>query len=118
MRYRTSTPSTTGWPTTSTIPPDDFGDMLGACDITGAGSTYGRAWWVDGNQGNDNLSGQSHSEPFATMAQAFTKIASGDVIYVRGNIREQLTTPAGVFDVSIIGPSPVTRHPDAHTSNG
>jgi hypothetical protein len=82
------------------------------------GGEYGSRWFVDGNRGDDDNNGRSADKPFLTMNAAFSSIQSGDTIYVRGNIREQLTTPAGVFDVKVIGPSPVTRHPDAHTSNG
>lgn len=79
-------------------------------------SPWGRAWYVDGNQGGG--SGKSPESAFLTMEEAFAVIRSGDAIYLRGNIREQLSTPAGVFDVHIIGPSPVTRHPDSHSDLG
>lgn len=118
MRYIASANAST-WPTSVPFTAAAFGAAMNACDIIGGeGSPFGRAWFVDGNQGNDNLTGASVSAPFLTMAQVFTKIASGDTIFVRGNIREQLTTPAGVFDVTIIGGGNRPRHADAHTSNG
>lgn len=76
---------------------------------------WGDFWYVDGNRGDNNNDGQTPETAFATFTEAFTRINSGDTIFFRGNVREQATTPAGVFDVTIIGPSPVTRHPDEHT---
>ena len=76
----------------------------------------GSAWFVDGNLGSDTASGQNRSEPFATMSKAFDEVSSGDVIFFKGNIREQLSAPAGIFGVTIIGDGE-PRHADAHTSN-
>jgi hypothetical protein len=77
-------------------------------------STY---WFVDANNftGNssDGNTGQSPEEPFTTMERAFEVVKSGDVITFIGNIREQLTTPAGVFGVTIIGGSTSPRNADA-----
>lgn len=82
-------------------------------------SVYGAHWWVDGNLGSDGYAGTGRDEPFATMAKAFANVDSGDTIHVRGNIIENLTAPAGVFDVHIVGPNRPPRHADAHTgSNG
>ena len=82
------------------------------------GSPWATHYFVDGNLGSDDYDGLSSEKPFLTMDAAFDVIGSGDVIWARGNIREQLTTPAGVFGVTIVGIGEgVTRHPDAHTSN-
>lgn len=85
--------------------------------VSPAGSPWSRHWYVDGNQGRSS-DGRSPDRAFLTMDEAFDKIRSGDVIHLRGNIREQLVSPAGVFDVTIVGPSPVTRHPDSHSTFG
>lgn len=77
---------------------------------------WAKHYWVDGTAGSDGNRGDSPDKPFATMEQAFDVCRSGDVIHLRGQVREQLTTPAGLFDVTIIGPSPVTRHPDSHAA--
>lgn len=77
---------------------------------------WGRHWFVDGNEGNDRNRGDRRDKPFLTMDRAFDHLRSGDHIHARGLIQEQLTTPAGVFDVTVSGPSPVTRHPDAQTT--
>jgi hypothetical protein len=80
--------------------------------------TRGRDWFVDGNVGSDSNDGTSWAEALLTMNRVFTNgLASGDRIYFTGNIAEQLVTPAGVFDVAIIGAGTNPRHPDAHTGN-
>lgn len=81
-------------------------------------SVYGQHWFVDAKTGSDGNSGKKPTQPFLTMAKAFTRIGSGDVIYVRGKVREQLTTPAGVFDVTIVGAGNRPRHADDHTESG
>lgn len=80
-------------------------------------SPFGNVWFVDGNLGADGNDGNYRGAPLKTMAEAFTRISSGDVIYFRGNITEQISTPAGVFDVTIIGGANQPRHADAHTGN-
>lgn len=77
----------------------------------------GTHYWVHGNLGSDGNSGKSPSSPFLTMDKAFDVIASGDTIHFSGNIREQLTSPAGIFDITIIGEANQPRHGDAHTTN-
>lgn len=73
-------------------------------------------WFVQGNTGKDTNAGNSPDQPFKTMTRAFVVVRSGDVIHFTGNIREQLSTPVGIFDVTIIGEGPI-RHADAHTGN-
>lgn len=79
-------------------------------------SPWANHWFVDGNQGNDGNPG-TKALPKLTMSAVFehAQFRSNDVIHLRGNVREQLTSPAGIFGVTIIGPSPVTRHPDSFT---
>jgi hypothetical protein len=78
---------------------------------------YGRVIYVDGNRGSDGNNGKSGGRAYATMAKAMTVVASGDTIYLRGNVTENITAPAGIFDVSIIGVGNRPRHADAHTGN-
>lgn len=80
-------------------------------------SFYGRYWFVDAKIGSDGNSGKSASRPFQTMSKAFTMVDSGDVIIFRGKVREELTTPAGVFDVTIIGAANQPRHADDHSES-
>lgn len=89
---------------------------VGGVPILPGGSLnpYGKTWFVDAKLGSDGNRG-TKAAPFLTMSKAFSSIGSGDIIFVRGKVREQLTSPAGVFDVTIIGASNRPRHADDHT---
>lgn len=70
----------------------------------------GRRWFVDTINGNDGNSGLSWNDAFLTMARAFNitsnypiPLKSYDKIYVMGVVQEQLITPVGIYNVSIIG---------------
>jgi len=92
-----------------------------ATTIDGAAvvQTIGRIWYVDAGQAvGSNGSGTSWKTAFATMAEAFAVLASGDVIFVSGYVREQLVTPVNVFDVRVIGIGPRPRHADATPVGG
>lgn len=91
--------------------------IAGIISILQDSARRGNTFFVDGNLGSASNNGRSPSAPFLTMAAAFAIVRSGDTIRFRGNIREQLSTPVGVFDVTIIGDSPRPRHADAHTGN-
>lgn len=93
---------------------------LGLAGVAGVGLGVGSEWFVDGNQGTAGATGASWDEALLTVTSVFTNaaFASGDVIYVKGNIREELTTPAGIFDVAIIGAGYKPRHADTHTTLG
>lgn len=75
----------------------------------------GQKWFVDAKVGNDSNRGQLPTAPYATMAAAFARMKSGDKVFFRGKITEQLTTPTGVFDCSIFGMGNRPRHADDHT---
>lgn len=75
------------------------------------------------SDGNDGLSPDT---PLRTMERAFELIeakvsfglgGSGSVICFIGNVAEQLVTPAGVFDVTVIGCGNSPRHADAFNGN-
>jgi hypothetical protein len=87
---------------------------VGGVDIP---TTYGRSWYVDTNRSASG-GGRSWSSAFLTMQEAFNVVSSGDKIYFVGNIREQLTTPTGAADVTIIGSGTRPRHADTHPLNG
>lgn len=74
--------------------------------------------WVDGSAALRGISGDgtSPTSPFSTMADAFEAVQSGGTIFFRGNIKEQLTTPAGVFDVAVIGCGNMPRNADSFTT--
>lgn len=79
--------------------------------------TIGINYFVDAKLGSDGHDGLSWDTPLLTMGEAFDRVVSGDTIYCVGKIKEQLTTPAGVFDVSIIGAANRPRHADNHTES-
>ncbi len=80
--------------------------------------TQGSTYFVDANAGSNSKDGLSWDNAFLTMAKAFSVIASGDTIYFRGKIREQLTAPVQVFDVTIIGAGNRPRHADSTPDGG
>jgi hypothetical protein len=51
------------------------------------------------------------------MSKAFSVIDSGDVIFTRGKVREELSTPAGVFDITVVGAANRPRHADDHSES-
>lgn len=76
------------------------------------GNSYGPVLYVNtNNSGSGN--GRSPKNAFTTMAASFAELArmqalkagssSNATIYVLGDIREQITAPAGVYGVRIIG---------------
>ncbi len=84
----------------------------------GSAKFAGDAWFVDTLNGSDNYKGTSWKKPFKTMQKAFNKISSGDAIYFRGKVIEQLTTPVNIYDVAIIGTSLRPRHIDGTAKLG
>ena len=77
----------------------------------------GRAWFVDASYGGSG-NGQSPSQAFSTMDEAFDHLASGDIIYAIGNITEQLVTPVQIFDVTVVGCGNRPRNADATPAGG
>lgn len=74
-------------------------------------------YWVNGNFGSDGNDGLSPQTPMLTMTAVFAKLNSGDIIHMTGNITEQLSTPVGIFDVTIIGEGNLPRNADAFDTN-
>jgi hypothetical protein len=107
---------------------DNNGDRLvianGGSIVVESGGTLnllapnGAIYFVDANSGVDTNDGLSWGSAFLTMSKAFTSIASGDTIVFRGKIREQLTTPVQVFDVTVIGAGNRPRHADSTPDGG
>ncbi len=81
------------------------------------GEQPGNLYCVDPNVATTG-DGLTWATAFKTMAEAFAVIVSGDTILVRGNVREQLTTPTGAADVTIMGVGTKPRHADTHPLNG
>src|SRR3990167_1732571 len=83
-----------------------------------AANPAGKYYYVDANSGSDSDDGRSWECAFLTMSKAFTSVASCDTIVFRGKIREQLTTPVQVFDVTVIGAGNRPRHADSTPTGG
>lgn len=77
-----------------------------------------KTYYVDAIRGSNSNSGRTPYDPFLTMAKALTSVASGDVIKFWGKIKEQLTAPVQVFDVTIVGIGNRPRHADASPVGG
>lgn len=73
----------------------------------------GTSYYVDAYDGQDGNDGKSWTRPFLTMDAAFDAITSGDTIFFRGKVLEQLQTPVQVHDVTVVGASNRPRHADA-----
>lgn len=89
-------------------------------------AVIGRIWYVNtnsitnaasrkGSVGSDTNSGRSPLAPFATVARALTFVDTYDIIVVDGVIKEQVMTPVGVSDVTILG---AANRPRQATSGG
>lgn len=74
-----------------------------------------KTWFVNSLAGGG--SGGTFGTAFATMAAAFAVVESGDTILAWGKIREQLTAPVQIFDVTIIGMGNRPRHADAEPAS-
>lgn len=85
---------------------------------TPVASEYGNKYYVDALGGSNTNSGKSWATPLLTMAAAFAKLASGDTIFFKGKVLEQLTTPVNVFDVAVIGVGHRPHHADASPAGG
>lgn len=104
-----------------------FGVPLFGGDAKFVTAAFGRTWFVNANSttvsagmqpGSNGYSGTSPTQPFLTMAKAFSVISNGDVINFVGKIQEQLVTPVQVFDVWINGCGLRPRHADSTPTGG
>lgn len=81
----------------------------------------GKTLYVDANRtsvGNGSALGSSWETAFTTLDAAFDILASGDTIYVAGNVNGTLTSPVGCANVRIIGVAENPRHADTHPLHG
>lgn len=77
-------------------------------------NSQGSFYYVNALGGSDSNDGTSWDTALLTMNAAFDKLVSGDTIFFHGKIREQLTTPDLVFDVTVVGAGNRPRHADTH----
>lgn len=75
-------------------------------------ASFGKTYFVDTVNGNDANSGTAPDAAFQTMAAAFAVLATDDRIIFRGDVREQLVAPLGVYNVQIIGDPATKAHDD------
>lgn len=89
-------------------------------------AVIGRIWYVNANTitdqdelrgpvGSDSNTGTSPLFPFATVARALEFADCYDTIVVAGVIREQVSAPVGLSDITIIG---AANQPRQATSDG
>jgi len=95
----------------------DAGKALAGGQELATTTQYGRTLYVDASKAASG-DGRSWAGAFKTMAEAFAALAGGERVFFRGNVREQLTSPTGVPDVTIIGAGNRPRHADTHPLNG
>lgn len=77
------------------------------------GQGVGEVWYVDTVTGADTNEGRAWDNAFASMDKALDTVADNDVIFVRGDVREEVEAPLGVQGVRIIGATGGnTRHDD------
>lgn len=70
------------------------------------GGTYYFVDTVNGSDGNNGLSRTvdgSGGGPFSTVARALELVASHDVVFINGDVREEVVAPLGVYGVKLIG---------------
>lgn len=78
----------------------------------------GVTYFVNADSGLNTNDGRTWDTAFLTMAAAFAVIDSGGTIFFHGKVREQLTCPVEVFDVSVIGAGNRPRHIDGTPKAG
>lgn len=82
------------------------------------GHSAGKFWCLDASNGDDDNSGQNWDAPKLTMAAVFALLGSGDTVFFKGKIKENLVTPVQVFDVTIVGVGNRPRHIDGTPKAG
>lgn len=89
--------------------------------LNGGETAFSKYYFVNSFTGLDGNQGTSATYPFKTIGRALDVVeatnGSGAVIFICGNFAENLTAPAGIFDVSIIGAGNAPRNADSHTGN-
>lgn len=79
-------------------------------------SPFGQHWFVDTEYGG-HIDGKTPEGAFRTMAAALSVAGTGDTIYMKGDVREELTGSNLVFDVTIVGCGGI-HHPDLPAATG
>ena len=72
---------------------------------------YGKSYYVDTFNGGTANDGLSWRTSLSTMAAALTLAQTGDTIFFRGNVREEIVGSNLKFDITIVGVGGL-HHPD------
>lgn len=116
-----------GGPATAGIEYDIAGDEL-VIDVSSTNTPDRKSIWasprpfkqtiyVDTNVSTTG-DGSSWGRAYKTMAEAFAHVESGGTIAFVGNVSENLTTPLGAQNVTVVGATTRPRHADTHPLNG
>ena len=87
------------------VRPNGIGELLGDVLITGKPfQSTGDVWFVNSNGGQDGAApaGKDREKPLASLAQAITSAAAGDIIVLMTNHTETLTGPLSVNKAVVI----------------
>lgn len=76
---------------------------------------FSTAWYVDTFSGGTNNDGRSADAAFSTMSAALSAAQTNDVIFFKGDVREELVGSNLKFDITIVGTGG-THHADQPTS--
>ena len=76
-----------------------------------------QTWFVDPQNGAANADGRDPRKPLSTVAAALALMKAGDILYVVGNITEEVTVGPSLEDISIIGVANRPRHADHARDN-
>jgi len=77
--------------------------LVNGGEVGASGPALGRrSYFVDTVNGVDSGDGTSDA-PYSTVAFALTKVVSGDAVYIKGDVREEVVAPLGVYGVKLIG---------------
>lgn len=97
--------------------PNGLGESLGGDDLLTQKPLWvgGNVWWVNSATGSDAASpaGQDRERPLATLAQAITNSAAGDIIVLQSGHTETLTAAQGILGRTVVGVGTTSGKPAA-----
>lgn len=95
--------------------PNGLGESQGGDPLLGQAPFWvgGNVWWVNSATGSDagGTAGQDRERPLATLSQAVTNSASGDVIVLQYGHTETLTGAANIGIRTVVGVGTISGKP-------
>ena len=92
-------------------------ETLGGDDLLSQAPLWvgGAVWWVNSVTGSDAASpaGQDRERPLATLAQAITNSAAGDIVVLQSGHTETLTGAQGILGRTVVGVGTTSGKPAA-----